>query len=823
MSRTFSSHQKNRSICSQRLALILLLCVASLGHDSARGGHADRSWDSGANPAANIGDWSDPLNWTLNQVPVAIDVVSIGQLPIAENNWVNLDTIQSVADLEITNGMTLDTNGFPLAVGDAIEIDGRNEVLVPAGPIIYSSRLIVDNGIFLDDVVANRIFVSNGAQLELRNGSRVRIDSYLSVGSSHGGLRAAVRGTGAIDFNRDTLDPDGPFPFRAASFGGNLWVDDEITLNQNGSARIDLDGIENTGSISLGGIGVVPEVLNVNGDALYDVFDGEILIADNNRLNMNLTNGWELGENGQITLIGTDGTLAVIEGSDLDFHGMLRNYDGQIDADVVFQNTAQIEFRGTSILRLEGATTFSGANFYEFDGASVPHIIQNGNLTIDQNTTLAIPSGIFNWDGQGGNTITTIEPGATFTINANAIDTFAGFTGGRYDGETNVGNGGELVVNTSAAWFNDGVIRLEQATLEGSGVLNTGLIQGNGKVSPARLDNQGTLRSFGGGLLAIGPDQGETGGLLSFLPVDGIDALENGVLNYAFDLDGADEDGVLLAVDGDLRVDAFQGNFVFDGTLNIGFGYKYLMNTGGLYNRGTLTITGGGEYRADLVQDGQLIVSLGVLDDAVIVSDNANFSSTGTNTLLADLYLQGNVVVQEGAQFDGDSSLINMSGSVLTAENGSFFDVTVENLGRLDLDIISAKVGVLVFENYDTGTLVIDLASNGGVAGFDLDQLVVAGLADLAGTLEVNLLDGFMPTAGDAFTILTATGGVSGTFGAYDFPALIAGDEWSVRYEFDRVILTVSAVAIPEPSTLLLAAFAALGLLPRSRSKAVQR
>ncbi len=429
-------------------------------------------------------------------------------------------------------------------------------------------------------------------------------------------------------------------------------------------------------------------------------------------------------------------------------------------------------------------------------------------------------SGIFNWDGQGGNTITTIEPGATFTINANAIDTFAGFTGGRYDGETNVGNGGELVVNTSAAWFNDGVIRLEQATLEGSGVLNTGLIQGSGKVSPARLDNQGTLRSFGGGLLTIGPDQGETGGLVGILPADGIDALENGVINYGFDLDGTDEDGVLVAVDGDLRVDGFQGNFVFDGTLNIGFGNEYLMNTGGLYNRGTVAITGGGEYRADLIQAGQMIVSLGVLDDAVIVSDNAVFSSTGTNSLFADLYLQGNASIESGTTFDGDSSLINMSGSVLTAENGASLDVTVENLGRFMLDPNSALVEVLAFENYDTGTLVLDLASNGGSPGFDLDLLRVADLADLAGTLEVNLLDGFMPTSGDEFLIVTAAGGVSGTFDVYDLPALTGDDEWFVRYEPNEVILLVTSVPVPEPSTLLLAAFVALGLLPKVRFRA---
>ncbi len=52
---------------------------------------------------------------------------------------------------------------------------------------------------------------------------------------------ASVRGTGTIDFYRNTLLPDGPFsPLRAALFGGDLRVDPGgMTLNQNGSARID--------------------------------------------------------------------------------------------------------------------------------------------------------------------------------------------------------------------------------------------------------------------------------------------------------------------------------------------------------------------------------------------------------------------------------------------------------------------------------------------------------------------------------------------------------------------------------------------------------
>jgi len=124
---------------------------------------------------------------------------------------------------------------------------------------------------------------------------------------------------------------------------------------------------------------------------------------------------------------------------------------------------------------------------------------------------------------------------------------------------------------------------------------------------------------------------------------------------------------------------------------------------------------------------------------------------------------------------------------------------------------------VLAFENYDTGTLAIDLAGDGGVAGFDLDQLVVAGLADLAGTLEVNLLDGFMPAVGDEFIVLTAADGVFGAFDSYDLPALTGDDAWFVRYEPGEVVLLVTTVPIPEPNTLLLAAMATVGLLMRRR------
>ncbi len=796
MARTSCSIRKKQYFISKIVTSIVFLYIALSGgrHTQA----AILSWNTGA----NVGEWGAAVNWFPNQVPGVGDEVWIGTTPIAENANVLLNADVAISSLVISDGMYVQTLGFGMLVAGQTSVSGRNEEFFGNFP----SRLRVEQGLTAVDFGTFNLNVSDEAEVEIVNGAWVNVDGRFMVDES-----SIVRGDGVIYLERDGLD------LSAFSLNGRLQVSSGVMeIFQAGTSLIDLDGSGGTGRISLLSELGAPDVLTITGTELHDSFDGRIVIASDNRINMNLTNGWTLGENGQIILLGEGFGLgndrAVIEGSELAYRGELQVYNGIIESDVTFYDTASVIF-ADSELRLEGNTTFAGATFNQSLGSD-PLLRQIGDLTVTQDTTLNIPSGRFDWDGEDGNTVTTIEPNTTFTINADAIDTFL-VVEGRYDGQTNIGDGGQLVVNTPAAWGNNGVIRLEQATLEGSGIVNTGLIQGTGKVSPTGIDNRGTLRSFGGGLLSIGPNQGETGGLISALPVDGIDALELGVINYGFDLDGSTENGVLLAIDGDLRVDGFQGMFVFDGTLNIGFGNEYLMNTGGLHNRGTITITGGGQYRADLIQDGQLVVSLGVLGDATIVSDDARFGSSGTNSLFADLYLQGNVAIESGATFEGDSSLVNMVDSILTLEDGAAIGVPIENLGWLELDDFVASAKVTGFVNDPLGTLAIDLAS-GGMSGSDYDQLIVGGIAELGGTLDVELLGGFMPSPGDDFTVLSASGGIVGIFDAYNLPSLTDDNTWFVRYEPNEVILLV--VAVPEPSTLLLGVLGALGLLPRRRT-----
>ncbi len=72
------------------------------------------------------------------------------------------------------------------------------------------------------------------------------------------------------------------------------------------------------------------------------------------------------------------------------------------------------------------------------------------------------------------------------------------------------------------------------------------------------------------------------------------------------------------------------------------------------------------------------------------------------------------------------------------------------------------------FVQTPSGTLAIQLAS-----GTSFDRLVVGGTAALAGTLQVDTVGSFNPL-GQSFQVLTAAGGVSGTFGTLNGTAIVS-------------------------------------------------
>jgi glucose/arabinose dehydrogenase len=148
---------------------------------------------------------------------------------------------------------------------------------------------------------------------------------------------------------------------------------------------------------------------------------------------------------------------------------------------------------------------------------------------------------------------------------------------------------------------------------------------------------------------------------------------------------------------------------------------------------------------------------------------NHSIRKFGLGTLLVD-GVAGQTVVKQGT----------LGGS------GSFEHLSVRDGGKV---APGASAGVLIVEdsfNMESGAMLaieIGGSDNANPNSREFDQLIVGGIATLAGTLEVSLIDLgggiFAPSIGDSFEILNATGGIEGQFDAFDLPTL--GDlRWRV-------------------------------------------
>ena len=91
-----------------------------------------------------------------------------------------------------------------------------------------------------------------------------------------------------------------------------------------------------------------------------------------------------------------------------------------------------------------------------------------------------------------------------------------------------------------------------------------------------------------------------------------------------------------------------------------------------------------------------------------------------------------------------------------------------------------------------TGALNIEL---GGIAkGSQYDALTIAGTASLSGALSATLINGFVPSPGQSFQILSAAGGISGGFDAIDLPALAGGLYFDLGYTANTITLSVAGM-----------------------------
>jgi hypothetical protein len=157
---------------------------------------------------------------------------------------------------------------------------------------------------------------------------------------------------------------------------------------------------------------------------------------------------------------------------------------------------------------------------------------------------------------------------------------------------------------------------------------------------------------------------------------------------------------------------------------------------------------------------------------------------------------------------------IELRGGALDTQFVEIFDGTLRGSGTLKTGsgsipgqvenrsgTVSPGVGIGAlsiegrFANGVDGTLAFELG--GTTPGTQYDQLLVDGSAALDGTLSVTLADlgggMFTPTAGNSFTLLTASEGVGGMFDELILPG---GFQWNVDYNPDSVVLSLIGLGL---------------------------
>ncbi|MGD8453967.1 MAG: hypothetical protein PVJ57_19295 [Phycisphaerae bacterium] len=488
--------------------------------------------------------------------------------------------------------------------------------------------------------------------------------------------------------------------------------------------------------------------------------------------------------------------------------------------------------------------SFSGAGHYDMQdgilnaGWILLGGLTRGTLTQSGGTIEALTEGLYlGWtDGGGGDY--TLSGGSLTTVRTRLNRDSPTFdqTGGTH----------ETLGNLEVGW--DGYAPAEALyTLSGSGILNVGgdlCVSGTYASSPARYVQTGGTATVVGDVLVHRPTGTlqMQGGSLSCPTFDNnghyrqsAGTLTAGEATNTYDLQHtggvlnaeqfANDSTIDLIVDGtaDCRINTLDGNA---GRIWLKGGVLRGKHAGGgqyhpcVFTNNALFQMDGGEFAGHLINNGTFTYNGGPFaestltnySDATSVSLGANLTchrvvnhgglALGWNRrIIADGVECPNAVENNGELSVSSRSHIEVGNSKLV-NNGDLYagglgadyaqiQGDVENHGYLRPAATDVAAGQLRIDGDFTAFPEAELSIRiRGTGPQEWDYIVVQGIANLAGKLNVRLMDGFVPSAGDAFLFISYAAR-NGQFDTVQLPGLPEGLEWALAYGTASARLTV--------------------------------
>jgi hypothetical protein len=495
----------------------------------------------------------------------------------------------------------------------------------------------------------------------------------------------------------------------------------------------------------------------------------------------------------------------------------INNVGGTIESVGANSNVSLVGSLGTSGLTISGGTyttsdggTIYGEGFTTLDGTTNP-VVNSGTLVVpdvNQNTSGISIQGTFKNTNTvkllstGDLVLLSVPNGETFTLTGIGKVVMGDGTNNAYNNQPSIGSN----FDSSGFFVNESNIEgTGQITLV-QGITNKGVINDNVPVGSA-----GLVLSFGNegssGIINQGTIEASNGGKVQFYP------------DVSFDNPGT------------LTAAAKSTIFINNNFVNLSNGTL----TGGTYN-----VTGTLEIPGNITTNDAKIVLTGKASQILNPNSNAlagfvtnaskgsfelkgsqSFTSVGTFTN------QGAISIGKGSTFTVGSGGTYLQSEGRTTVNGKLaLSTTEERIDESDSESDPAAADIRIAKGSflgNGGTIAAHVSSSGtvipaasltttgklgitgaytqtaagaldaniaGASSGQFNLLTVGGAASLGGTLNIGLLNKFVPAVGDTFEILTARR-VTGTFATVNGTKINDSEHFTVTYNSDNVTLTV--------------------------------
>jgi len=223
----------------------------------------------------------------------------------------------------------------------------------------------------------------------------------------------------------------------------------------------------------------------------------------------------------------------------------------------------------------------------------------------------------------------------------------------------------------------------------------------------------------------------------------------------------------------------------------------------------------------------------------VIVHKGGEWISGGDITVGNGTNRFGTLDIRKGAKLDAggktitikkDSLIIGTDNVIKAAEIKDGGKAHPKKKEGIESASSMDEIGTLTFDtanymhihdpaNGDEGVHFIDIG--GLLPGKGCDRINVTGLASIGGSLEVQVLPGYVPQVGDHYRFFTA-GVLSGPgyLGKPDRSIFdVGGYDMRIRYHFAHAVPNISLHVVPAPGCAALLAAGGLAMLGRRRSR----